>query len=121
MHKTPHNGLGTVARTDDGTTHVGVKGGRSIMTTASSGIVAGVPSANVAMAMMDGIMIGGESEAVAQIAIVTVAGTGVGIVIAGTIETVGVEFRNPYRSMCHEALVFCSRPCDAIPVFGMRV
>lgn len=88
---------------DDGLIHVGVKGEKNTMTTASSGIVAGVPSANVAMATMDGTMIGGESEVVAQIAIVTAAGTGVGIAIAAMIETADVESTTPRRSMCHEA------------------
>ena len=103
LHKILHKVQRTAARIDDGTIHGGVRGGRNTMTTASSGIVAGVPSANVAMAMMDGTMIGGESEAVAQIATVTAARTGVGIAIAGTIGTAGDETKSVYRSMYHEA------------------
>jgi len=74
----------------DETTHGGVNGGQNTTTTASSGIVVGAPSANVAMVMMEGT-IRGESEAVAQIAIVTAVGRGVGIAIAVMIGTAGDE------------------------------
>ena len=93
LHKILHKVQRTAARIDDGTIHGGVRGGRNTMTTASSGIVAGVPSANVAMAMMDGTMTAGESEVVAQIATVTAAGTGVEIAISAMTGTVGVESR----------------------------
>jgi hypothetical protein len=93
FQKTLHHGQGTAAGTHDGTTHVGVNGGRNTTMTVSSGIVAGVPSANVAMVTMGGITIGEENEAVVQIAIVTAVGTGVGIAIVGMIGPASDEIR----------------------------
>jgi hypothetical protein len=74
---------------DDGMIHGDVNEGRNTTTTASSGIVAEVPNASVAMVMTDGTTIVGETGVVAQIAIVIAAGIGVGIAIAGMTGTAG--------------------------------